>query len=154
MCPMLANEIYPWRFRFLDPRKRRPWIRSSSPASVPTHANSLYYTVLTLGLTKVVPRDPFCKWEGVRANRNQLKEIDLTDCRINDAGDWNISVSSVIVLKGFHSYSWNWLPVLQHLTRCSELLTLKLGPYSSISYRGLEYISSNCGKLIELDLYW
>ncbi|XP_062183086.1 F-box/LRR-repeat protein 3-like [Phragmites australis] len=59
---------------------------------------------------------------------SHLKEIDLTDCRINDAA-------------------------LQHLARCSELLVLKLGLCSSISDKGLAYISSNCGKLVELDLY-
>ncbi|XP_066338546.1 F-box/LRR-repeat protein 3-like [Miscanthus floridulus] len=59
---------------------------------------------------------------------SHLKEIDLTDCRINDAA-------------------------LQHLAICSELLILKLGLCSSISDGGLVYISSNCGKLVELDLY-
>ncbi|CAD6252661.1 unnamed protein product [Miscanthus lutarioriparius] len=59
---------------------------------------------------------------------SHLKEIDLTDCRINDAA-------------------------LQHLASCSELLILKLGLCSSISDEGLVYISSNCGKLVELDLY-
>ncbi|KAL5224659.1 hypothetical protein ABZP36_011298 [Zizania latifolia] len=57
-----------------------------------------------------------------------LKEIDLTDCGVNDAA-------------------------LQHLAKCSELLILKLGLCSSISDKGLAFISSNCGKLIELDLY-
>ncbi|CAD6252656.1 unnamed protein product [Miscanthus lutarioriparius] len=59
---------------------------------------------------------------------SHLKEVDLTDCRINDAA-------------------------LQHLASCSELLILKLGLCSSISDEGLVYISSNCGKLVELDLY-
>ncbi|KAL6907843.1 hypothetical protein ACP4OV_002013 [Aristida adscensionis] len=59
---------------------------------------------------------------------DNLKEIDLTDCRINDAA-------------------------LQHLARCSDMLILKLGLCSSISDKGLVYISSNCGKLVELDLY-
>ncbi|WVZ50025.1 hypothetical protein U9M48_001324 [Paspalum notatum var. saurae] len=59
---------------------------------------------------------------------SHLKEIDLTDCRINDEA-------------------------LQHLSRCSELLILKLGLCSRISDKGLVYISSNCGKLVELDLY-
>lgn len=35
-----------------------------------------------------------------------LKEIDLTDCCINDAGNWNVPISSGIVLKAFHSYSF------------------------------------------------
>ncbi|GJN25783.1 hypothetical protein PR202_gb13656 [Eleusine coracana subsp. coracana] len=59
---------------------------------------------------------------------SHLKEIDLTDCCINDAA-------------------------LQHLSRCSELLTLKLGLCSSISDQGLGYISSTCSKLMELDIY-
>jgi len=33
-----------------------------------------------------------------------LKEIDLTDCCINDAGNWNTPVPSLIVLKAVHSY--------------------------------------------------
>ncbi|XP_062202324.1 F-box/LRR-repeat protein 3-like isoform X2 [Phragmites australis] len=57
-----------------------------------------------------------------------LKEIDLTDCGVNDAA-------------------------LQPLAKCSELLILKLGLCSSISDKGLAFISSNCGKLVELDLY-
>ncbi|OEL16285.1 F-box/LRR-repeat protein 3 [Dichanthelium oligosanthes] len=59
---------------------------------------------------------------------SHLKEIDLTDCRINDEA-------------------------LQHLASCSELQILKLGLCSSISDKGLAYISSTCGKLVELDLY-
>jgi hypothetical protein len=42
---------------------------------------------------------------------------------------------------------------LQHLSKCSELLILKLGLCSSISDKGLALISSNCAKLVELDLY-
>jgi F-box/leucine-rich repeat protein 2/20 len=57
-----------------------------------------------------------------------LKEIDLTDCGVDDAA-------------------------LQHLSKCSELLILKLGLCSSISDKGLALISSNCAKLVELDLY-
>ncbi|KAK3136736.1 hypothetical protein QOZ80_5BG0441650 [Eleusine coracana subsp. coracana] len=57
-----------------------------------------------------------------------LKEIDLTDCGVNDAA-------------------------LQHLAKCSELLILKLGLCSNISDKGLTFISLNCTKLVELDLY-
>lgn len=39
------------------------------------------------------------------------------------------------------------------MAKCSELLVLKLGLCSSISDKGLAFISSSCGKLIELDLY-
>lgn len=42
---------------------------------------------------------------------------------------------------------------LEHLAKCSELRVLKLGLCSSISDRGIAFISSNCGKLVELDLY-
>ncbi|KAL6653739.1 hypothetical protein ACP70R_008663 [Stipagrostis hirtigluma subsp. patula] len=66
--------------------------------------------------------------EQIAALCSRLKEIDLTDCCVNDTA-------------------------LQHLSRCSELLILKLGLCSSISDKGLAYISSNCGKIEELDLY-
>ncbi|KAF8765889.1 hypothetical protein HU200_008057 [Digitaria exilis] len=66
--------------------------------------------------------------ERIATHCSHLKEIDLTDCRINDEA-------------------------MQHLASCSELETLKLGLCSSISDKGLVYISSNCGKLVELDLY-
>lgn len=59
---------------------------------------------------------------------SHLKEIDLTDCHVNDTA-------------------------LQHLAKCSELLVLKLGLCFSISDKGLAYVSSNCGKIMELDLY-
>ncbi|CAO2150007.1 unnamed protein product [Urochloa humidicola] len=59
---------------------------------------------------------------------SHLKEIDLTDCRIDDEA-------------------------LQHLASCSELQILRLGLCSSISDKGLVYIGSNCRKLVELDLY-
>ncbi|CAL4982855.1 unnamed protein product [Urochloa decumbens] len=59
---------------------------------------------------------------------SHLKEIDLTDCRIDDEA-------------------------LQHIASCSELQSLKLGLCSSISDKGLVYIGSNCRKLVELDLY-
>ncbi|XP_050224907.1 F-box/LRR-repeat protein 3 [Mercurialis annua] len=58
-----------------------------------------------------------------------LEELDLTDCYgINDKG-------------------------LECLSRCSELLSLKLGFCANISDIGLCYIASNCSKLQELDLY-
>ncbi|XP_057496054.1 F-box/LRR-repeat protein 3-like [Actinidia eriantha] len=58
-----------------------------------------------------------------------LKDLDLTDCSgINDAG-------------------------LNYLSKCSELLCLKLGLCVNISDKGLSYIASNCTKIRELDLY-
>ncbi|XP_057792263.1 F-box/LRR-repeat protein 3 [Salvia miltiorrhiza] len=58
-----------------------------------------------------------------------LEEIDLTDCSgINDIG-------------------------LKYLSRCSELVSLKLGLCSNISDKGLSYMASNCSKIQELDLY-
>ncbi|KAG1326269.1 putative F-box/LRR-repeat protein 3 [Cocos nucifera] len=57
-----------------------------------------------------------------------LKEVDLTDCPINDTA-------------------------LKCLSRCSELRTLKLGLCPNISVKGLLHIGSNCRKLLELDLY-
>ncbi|KAL8545519.1 hypothetical protein ACS0TY_005609 [Phlomoides rotata] len=58
-----------------------------------------------------------------------LEEIDLTDCSgINDIG-------------------------LKYLSKCSELLSLKLGLCANISDKGLYYIASNCLKIRELDLY-
>lgn len=58
-----------------------------------------------------------------------LKDLDLTDCSgVNDAG-------------------------LQYLSKCSELLCLKLGLCTNISAKGLSHIASNCSKIRELDLY-
>ncbi|CAN0914126.1 F-box/LRR-repeat protein 3 [Linum grandiflorum] len=58
-----------------------------------------------------------------------LEEVDLTDCSgINDSG-------------------------LEYLSRCSRLLTLKLGLCFSISDKGVSCIASNCSNLCELDLY-
>ncbi|CAL4949656.1 unnamed protein product [Urochloa decumbens] len=59
---------------------------------------------------------------------DSIAENYLTDCGVNDAP-------------------------LQHLAKCSELRILKLGLCSSISDKGIAFISSNCGKLVELDLY-
>ncbi|KAL4636852.1 hypothetical protein ACB092_03G037600 [Castanea dentata] len=59
----------------------------------------------------------------------QLEELDLTDCcGVNDKG-------------------------LKYLSRCSELLSLKLGLCTNISDKGLAYIAHNCTKISELDLY-
>lgn len=59
----------------------------------------------------------------------RLEELDLTDCcGVNDEG-------------------------LKYLSRCSELLSLKLGLCSNISDKGLAYIARNCTKISELDLY-
>lgn len=58
-----------------------------------------------------------------------LEEIDLTDCSgINDIG-------------------------LKYLSRCSRLVSLKLGLCTNISGKGLSYVASNCLKIRELDLY-
>ncbi|KAF7817939.1 F-box/LRR-repeat protein 3 isoform X1 [Senna tora] len=58
-----------------------------------------------------------------------LEELDLTECSgINDRA-------------------------LKYLSRCSELLTLKLGLCTNISDIGLAYIACNFPKMMELDLY-
>ncbi|XP_027188211.1 F-box/LRR-repeat protein 3 isoform X2 [Cicer arietinum] len=58
-----------------------------------------------------------------------LEELDLTDCSgINDIA-------------------------LKYLSRCSELVRLKLGLCTNISDIGLVHIACNCQKLTELDLY-
>ncbi|KAF8392668.1 hypothetical protein HHK36_023017 [Tetracentron sinense] len=60
---------------------------------------------------------------------SQLEELDLTDCSgVNDTG-------------------------LKYLSRCAELVYLKLGLCANISDKGLIHIGSNCPKLHELDLY-
>ncbi|KAH9755358.1 ubiquitin-protein ligase [Citrus sinensis] len=59
----------------------------------------------------------------------RLEEIDLTDCNgVNDKG-------------------------LEYLSRCSELLFLKLGLCENISDKGLFNIASNCLRIQGLDLY-
>ncbi|KAK7284399.1 hypothetical protein RJT34_19144 [Clitoria ternatea] len=63
------------------------------------------------------------------SNCLQLEELDLTDCSgINDIA-------------------------LKYLSRCSELLILKLGLCTNISDIGLAHIACNCPKMTELDLY-
>ncbi|KAK2965869.1 hypothetical protein RJ640_024711 [Escallonia rubra] len=58
-----------------------------------------------------------------------LQDLDLTDCSgVNDRG-------------------------LNHLSKCSELLCLKLGLCTNISDKGLFYIGLNCTKIGELDIY-
>lgn len=42
---------------------------------------------------------------------------------------------------------------LEFVSRCSELIELKLGLCQKISDQGLFHIGSNCKKLQELDLY-
>lgn len=42
---------------------------------------------------------------------------------------------------------------LKYLSRCSELVSLKLGLCVNISDKGLSYMASNCSKIRELDLY-
>ncbi|KAJ1380876.1 Leucine-rich repeat [Sesbania bispinosa] len=58
-----------------------------------------------------------------------LEELDLTDCSgMNDIA-------------------------LKYLSRCSELVRLKLGLCTNISDIGLAHIACNCPKMTELDLY-
>ncbi|GLJ38502.1 hypothetical protein SUGI_0784590 [Cryptomeria japonica] len=57
-----------------------------------------------------------------------LEELDLTDCSINNTG-------------------------LESLSRCSELITLKLGFCPNISDEGIIQIGACCSNLQELDLY-
>lgn len=42
---------------------------------------------------------------------------------------------------------------LKYLSRCSELVRLKLGLCTNISDIGLSHIAYNCPKITELDLY-
>lgn len=42
---------------------------------------------------------------------------------------------------------------LKYLSRCSGLVSLKLGLCTNISDKGLSYVASNCLKIQELDLY-
>ncbi|KAL2661272.1 hypothetical protein AAZV13_03G191900 [Glycine max] len=62
-------------------------------------------------------------------NCSLLKELDLTDC----SGVDDIA--------------------LRYLSRCSELVRLKLGLCTNISDIGLAHIACNCPKMTELDLY-
>ncbi|KAG2278568.1 hypothetical protein Bca4012_041110 [Brassica carinata] len=58
-----------------------------------------------------------------------LQELDLTDCYgVNDRG-------------------------LEYISKCSNLLRLKLGLCTNISDKGMFHIGSKCSKLLELDLY-
>ncbi|KAG4916824.1 hypothetical protein JHK84_054342 [Glycine max] len=62
-------------------------------------------------------------------NCSLLEELDLTDCSgIDDIA-------------------------LRYLSRCSELVRLKLGLCTNISDIGLAHIACNCPKMTELDLY-
>ncbi|XP_065853097.1 F-box/LRR-repeat protein 3 [Euphorbia lathyris] len=68
-------------------------------------------------------------FEQLGSNCILLEELDLTDCGgLNDRG-------------------------LECLSRCSRLISLKLGLCTNISDKGLSYIASHCPKLHELDLY-
>ncbi|KAJ4900653.1 F-box family protein [Raphanus sativus] len=59
----------------------------------------------------------------------RLQELDLTDCDgVNDRG-------------------------LEYISKCSNLLRLKLGLCANISDKGVFHIGSKCSKLLELDLY-
>ncbi|KAH0923513.1 hypothetical protein HID58_023531 [Brassica napus] len=59
----------------------------------------------------------------------RLQELDLTDCDgVNDRG-------------------------LEYISKCSNLLRLKLGLCANISDKGIFHIGSKCSKLLELDLY-
>ncbi|KAK0600235.1 hypothetical protein LWI29_012931 [Acer saccharum] len=74
-----------------------------------------------------------------------LKSINLTCCRsISDAA---ISAIADSYCCGVNDKG------LEYLSRCSELLCLKLGLCTDISDKGLFFIASNCAKLHELDLY-
>ncbi|KAH9309817.1 hypothetical protein KI387_037728, partial [Taxus chinensis] len=57
-----------------------------------------------------------------------LQELDLTDCSVNNTG-------------------------LESLSRCSELITLKLGFCPNISDEGIIHIGAHCSNLQEIDLY-
>jgi F-box/leucine-rich repeat protein 2/20 len=96
--------------------------------------------------------------ERIATSCPNLKEIDLTDCGVNDAGLCYLLLFCVCaffimtyILAEHHN--GHLFAALQHLAKCSELLILKLGLCSSISDNGLAFISSNCAKLVELDLY-
>ncbi|KAF2530350.1 hypothetical protein F2Q70_00032298 [Brassica cretica] len=59
----------------------------------------------------------------------RLQELDLTDCDgVNDRG-------------------------LEYISKCSNLIRLKLGLCANISDKGIFHIGSKCSKLLELDLY-
>lgn len=89
-----------------------------------------------------------------------LEELDLTDCSgMNDTGDWGSSIHNTVY------YSCSNFPIVQsisniylhaalkYLSRCSELVRLKLGLCTNISDIGLAHIAFNCPKMSELDLY-
>ncbi|GAB2277374.1 hypothetical protein Dimus_012077 [Dionaea muscipula] len=97
-----------------------------------------------------------------------LEDLDLTDCAgVNDTGERKRRVFSFMMMKFFRLSNLYFLPLescnllkflhhlaaLSYLSRCSELICLKLGLCASISDKGLFYIASNCGKIHELDLY-
>jgi F-box/leucine-rich repeat protein 2/20 len=66
---------------------------------------------------------------------------------------FTISLQAFFLFVQYHVKEITCFAALRPLAKCSELLVLKLGLCSSISDKGLAFISSSCGKLIELDLY-
>jgi hypothetical protein len=91
-----------------------------------------------------------------------LEEIDLTDCSgMNDIGKllkfypyivYQYCTILPMVLINL-SPTFRLRAALKYLSRCSELVRLKLGLCTNISDIGLAHIACNCTKLTELDLY-
>ncbi|CAM8971518.1 unnamed protein product [Rhodiola kirilowii] len=81
-------------------------------------------TSLKMESCSLVPKEAFTLIGRCRI----LQELDLTDNEIDNEG-------------------------LRSISRCSELLSLKLGICLDITNKGMAYISIGCPKLIELDMY-
>ena len=83
-----------------------------------------------------------------------LQELDLTDCYgVNDRGKTKIHVNSNSYLCAYILYCILLTAGLEYISKCSNLLRLKLGLCTNISDKGMFHIGSKCSKLLELDLY-
>lgn len=83
-----------------------------------------------------------------------LRELDLTDCYgVNDRGKPKyMSIQTRIRVLTSHLL-WYLTSGLEYISKCSNLLRLKLGLCTNISDKGMFHIGSKCSKLLELDLY-
>ncbi|XP_047307705.1 F-box/LRR-repeat protein 3-like [Impatiens glandulifera] len=94
-----------------------------SIANITNSCSSL--TSLKMEACTLVPREAFVL---IGEYCHLLEELDITDNEIGDEG-------------------------LKSISRCSKLVTLKLGLCLNITDQGLVHIGKGCTKLVELDLY-
>ena len=109
-----------------------------------------HFSSLRMESCSLVSKDPFVL---IGHRCRFLEELDVTDNEIDNEG-FTMGLSCPFNKLYYQQMiKASFFAGLKSISRCSKLLTLKLGICSNITDDGLTHVANGCSELKELDLY-